>query len=110
MMAEKFLVINLDDVQKALVSEDIAIFAEHQKLIQSSRNARGLVSSPSYIVCDSNEPYAQLVAETIRHGEAVQHAHKMMARLAKQMNRMSEEARRDEVPGELDLGETNDPD
>lgn len=107
-----FLVIDLADVQQALVKEDIMAFIEFRKMIEQSREARGLVPSPSYILCAVEEPYAQLVAEVIRQGGAVKHAHKMLSLLTQQLNTITTAAavQDDGEPKELDLGETKDPD
>ncbi len=112
MMQKNFLVIDLADVQQSLVKEDLAIFTEHQKLIEANREARGLSPKAAFILCAVEEPYAQLVAEIIRQGDAVKQAHRMLSLLTQQLNAMTTAAAvQDEgEPKELDLGETRDPD
>jgi hypothetical protein len=110
MQMKSYLVIDLVDVQQALVKEDILIFTEFQKRIEQSREARGLTPNPGYVICNAEEPYAQFVTEVMRQGDAVKQAHQMLAALTQQLNSMVVAAAKEQEPKELDLDETKDPD
>ena len=105
---KQFAVIDLSDINEALTAGEMQVFAGFQRQVEASRTLRGLNPKPTYILCSADEPYATLVSEMMRQGEAIKQVHQMMA--AAQQQSKVKIPDRVSPPAPLKLEETEDPD
>lgn len=66
---EKYLVLKLEDIKKYLSEWEAQGLTTAIDVIDGGRVGDGKVGSPSYIICNRDEPYAEKVWQMILEGE-----------------------------------------